>query len=539
MLMAKYSREQLERATLLKEQELYEKEGYRKAIYLKRNLPDVENHLFAYLIDLNVCLLPVYIWAVEFLLILTGAIPPNYFDLLFYIMYGLLFATSCVALPLYTASTGGFSWGGRVMGLRLVRSDKRPAPAMKLVFRQLLGFGMPLMLFGYFFSVFGILAWWLVNGLVVIASPGQKTIFDWLLGLVDVYKPEYKLKIVRKNKKGKQHAAQTEPAEQPVQKEPAAAPALAVGKIDLHVRSNYSDDANVDVEEIFRQAKEKGLEIISITDHNNARANAQAERFASLYKIRYIPGVEIDCQLYGEHVRILGYYINWNDPFFDAIERLSLKREKDVSLARIQAFEKATGIKVDTDAILARSRFKILKPRELTDLVFETPGARQVPCVKSYLDSSMGEKDARERFCKDYFGPGGKCEIKTDYPSALKVIDAIHKAGGMAILACWHLDRISNDVIEGLIDGGLDGFEVFSPDASENTKAFLLRVAKDEKLFATAGSDYHGSCRPDRQLGVTGASPKAEQIVRVFTRPVENADPQAFASVSAPSRETS
>ena len=41
-----------------------------------------------------------------------------------------------------------------------------------------------------------------------------------------------------------------------------------------HIRSNYSDDGYYDVEELFKQAKDNGLEVISITDHNCARANA-------------------------------------------------------------------------------------------------------------------------------------------------------------------------------------------------------------------------------------------------------------------------
>lgn len=526
--MAKFSTGELERATLLKEQELYRKEGYKKAALLGRSLTDYENHLFAYLIDLNICLIPVYIWGVEFLLILTGAIPPMYFDLLFYIMYGLLFLMSCILLPLYTVSTSGFSWGGKMMGLRLVRADKKPAPAMKLVMRQMLGFGIPLMLFGYFFSVFGLVIWWAVNGAVVLASPGQRTVFDWLFGLVDVYKPNYNVKIVRKPKE------ETKEEEQPASAQPAPVPAVeevkkpaaasTPSRIDLHIRSNYSDDADCEVEEIFRAAKEKGLEIISITDHNNARANAQAMRFARLYGIKYIPGVEIDCQLYGERVRILGYYIDWNDPFFDNIERLSLKREKDVSLARIAAFEKAVGLKVDTETILSKSRFKILKPQQLTDLVFQTPQARNLPTIQPYLVNFTDEQEARRAFCNDYFGPGGKCEVRTEYPGALKVIDAVHKAGGLAILASWHLNRISNDVIEGLLDGGLDGFEVFSPDNSEKTKTFLLSLANSEKLFVTAGSDFHGRIKPDRYLGKTGAQAKGEQIVRIFTRAVEEAN---------------
>ena len=583
--MAQNSKKELERARRVKEEELYQKEGYKKAAYLDRDFTDYTNHLFAFLIDLNICLTPVYLWGVEFILILTGVIPPAFFDLLFYLMYGLLFLTSCIMLPLYTAAHGGRSWGCQYMGMRLVRADKQPASAIRLVLRQLFGFGIPLMLFGYFFSFFGIFAWWGAQALVVLLSPHQQTIFDWVFNLVDVYTPRYEMKVVKDPTEMEQDVQQevlpapVDPAAAQVlssaaRKSPAPAPAPApsasqvqkeeevkpkkarkekvkdkkekkqrrnvpevveqpvvqvveqvqpkpeISKIDLHIRSNFSDDSDAEVEEIFQQAQANHMEVISITDHNNARANALALHFAKLYHIKYIPGVEIDCQLYGERVRILGYYINWNDPFFDGVERLSLKREKDVSQARITALEKAAGLKIDTDSLLANSRFKILKPRELTDLVFETDQARDLPAIAEYLQKYPDEKEAREHFRKDYFGPGGKCEVRTEYPGAIKVIDAIHKAGGMAILSGWRLDEISNDVITALLEGGIDGFEVFAPNNSDQTKAFLLALVNDEKLFITAGSDYHGTCKPDRQLGVTTATPKGEQFVSIFTRAV-------------------
>ena len=106
-----FSANELKRAQRIKEDELYGSEGYKKAVYLSRQGSDYTNHLFAFLIDLNICLVPVYLWGVEFIMILAGIIPPAYFDLLFYVMYGLLFITSCIWLPLYTAAKHGVTVG--------------------------------------------------------------------------------------------------------------------------------------------------------------------------------------------------------------------------------------------------------------------------------------------------------------------------------------------------------------------------------------------------------------------------------------------
>ena len=50
----------------------------------------------------------------------------------------------------------------------------------------------------------------------------------------------------------------------------------------------------------------------------------------------------------------------------------------------------------------------------------------------------------------------------------------------------------------------------------------LLDMANREKLFVTAGSDYHGPARREEQLGVTGLPEKAEGLVRLFTSAAGN-----------------
>lgn len=491
---------------------------------LGRKFTDYESRFFAFLIDLNLCLLPVYLWAVEFLLILTGVISPLYFDLLFYIMYGMLFITSCLILPVYTAAKKGQTYGDKICGIRVVADDGRYASPMKLVFYQLLGFGVPLMLFGYFFSVFGILFWWLINGLVVVVSPGQRSIFEWVFGLTNVNEnaafaaeqgeEEEELEEEEEEQEEPAPAPKPAPAAAPVQTQTQKAPV----KIDLHLRSSYSDDGSYDVEQIFQQAKENEMEVISITDHNNARANAQAVRFAGMYGVDYIPGVEIDTQLYGERVRLLGYYIDWNDPVFDEIERASLKREKDVTLARIQAFEKAVGVRVDVDSLLSNSRFKILTPAALTDLVFNNKQARKLPAVANVLAVSVDEKSARERFMEEYFTNGGPCDIRAAYPDALKMISAIHAAGGLAVLSAWHARDLSIDVIESLLDAGLDGVEAFSPELDDAGTRYLVELAAGEKLFTTGGSDAHGEWRPERKMGHFDVPDKGYDSLRLITR---------------------
>ncbi|MDB7984135.1 PHP domain-containing protein [Faecalicoccus pleomorphus] len=496
MVIKEYSLKDLTTAYFQKKSQLYRSGGYRHAKYLRRNFEDYQAHFFAFLMDINVCLLPVYIWVIEFLLILCGLIPPNFFDLLFYIMYALLFVVSVLLLPIFSARCKGQSIGYVFTDLKLVKKNKEEASALKVIFRQMVGFGIPLMVFGFFFQTFGIVLWWLVNGLVALLTPCQQTLVDLFFNTVTVREPITNIRF-----------------EQEVKEEIKA----DVTPIDLHIRSNYSDDASNDVEEIFKEAKQLGMETISITDHNCARANAAASRFAPLYGIQYIPGVEIDAQYRSTRIRILGYYIDWSHEIFDDLERESLMREKKMSIERVQRFEKLAKVKIDTRSIMENSRFQTITPTDITNMVFNNAQVRSMPLVKKYVDA-YEPKEAMRRFRKDVFGKNGPCYVHCTYPAAKEIIQAIHEAGGIAILASWHLDSISDDLIEEIMRLGMDGIECFSPDIREETMASAIRIAQKYKAFISCGSDYHGTTKPDRHLGVTNCPAKALPLVRILTK---------------------
>lgn len=65
--------------------------------------------------------------------------------------------------------------------------------------------------------------------------------------------------------------------------------------IDLHMHSRYSEDGEFTPSELVRQCDKKGIRIMSVTDHNCAKANKEAAETAKKNGITYIPGIEIDC----------------------------------------------------------------------------------------------------------------------------------------------------------------------------------------------------------------------------------------------------
>ena len=214
---------------------------------------------------------------------------------------------------------------------------------------------------------------------------------------------------------------------------------------------------------------------------------------------------------------MLGYYIDWTKDIFDDMERESLRREKDLSIERVKKFEAYSGLTIDVDSIMEGSRFQTITPTDITNMVFNNAKAREFSVVKPYVEK-YEPKEAMLHFRTDVFGPGSPCYVPAVYPDAQKIVDAIHDAGGIAILASWHLDKISDDLIEDIMDLGMDGIECFSPEIHEETMAAAIKIAQKHKAFISCGSDYHGSIKPNRHMGVTNCPKKALPLVRILTK---------------------
>jgi predicted metal-dependent phosphoesterase TrpH len=75
--------------------------------------------------------------------------------------------------------------------------------------------------------------------------------------------------------------------------------------------------------------------------------------------------------------------------------------------------------------------------------------------------------------------------------SALEAIQLIQQAGGVAVMAHPGLNR-SDEMIPGMVEGGLDGLECFHSKHSTSTAQHYLEMADTYHLLVTGGSDCHG-----------------------------------------------
>jgi predicted metal-dependent phosphoesterase TrpH len=66
-----------------------------------------------------------------------------------------------------------------------------------------------------------------------------------------------------------------------------------MGLADLHIHTIYSYDGTATVQAVLRRAKNIGLNVIAITDHDEVAGALEAVKLASHYGVEVIPGSEI------------------------------------------------------------------------------------------------------------------------------------------------------------------------------------------------------------------------------------------------------
>ena len=102
------------------------------------------------------------------------------------------------------------------------------------------------------------------------------------------------------------------------------------GKVDLHTHTSYSDGF-YSPEELIINAKNAGIETLSVTDHDNLAAIPEAIEAGKKIGIEVIPGLEISSDLQDKEIHILAYFF---EPDNSELERyLSFFREERLKRA--------------------------------------------------------------------------------------------------------------------------------------------------------------------------------------------------------------
>lgn len=290
-----------------------------------------------------------------------------------------------------------------------------------------------------------------------------------------------------------------------------------MSKIDLHMHSCFSDDGEFTPEEIIDRAIKNNVEIISISDHNSVRAVDRALSYSKNKNIKVVPGIEIDCTFNKRNLHLLGYNIDYKSKDFYNIEEDILNQEKRASKEKIRLIKEYTGLNILEDEVIKRSSNGVVTGELIAEILLEDSENRKSLILKPYLEGGNRSDMPYVNFYWDYFAQGKPAYVPIKFISLEEAIRLIHKNGGKAVIA--HpgnnlKDKL--DLIDNLIEEGIEGIEVFSSYHTKEQIEYFYTKAIKNNMIITCGSDFHGKTKPNIEIGRFKFEPRDISIDKIL-----------------------
>ena len=247
-------------------------------------------------------------------------------------------------------------------------------------------------------------------------------------------------------------------------------------KGDLHCHTKLSD-GSLGIEDIIIQAKRTGIDFISITDHDTLASFSRATVLGERYGVKVITGVELSAwdKERGRKVHILCYAPQKPD----RLEGICLKAceiRKACAKEMIENVMKIYPITPESVMKYATGSKSVFKQHIMHALI-----------DYGYTTHFYGKLND-ELFNLEH----GSCIVEREYPDVNFVIDLIHSARGVAVMA-HPVYYNSFELLEELSEKRkLDGVEAYHYTANDEQREKILKTAEKYNLIVTGGSDFHG-----------------------------------------------
>ncbi len=269
-------------------------------------------------------------------------------------------------------------------------------------------------------------------------------------------------------------------------------------KIDLHIHTRTCSDGNLSLEEVFKEAKNRDIELISTTDHDSIDCQQRAIALAHKYGMSYVTGVELNTTfeypIEGNATKsvsldFLGYqYDIGNQELRDKLQLMKKRRETRAReiLQKLNAEFDGEGIERFTE-------------RDLKNIEDSVDGVFGRPHIANYLVKKGIVKDNQEAFDKYLV----KCDVPKYPLSIAEASRLIRNAGGILVLAhpndpngtslvtiTHDLNKQTKTIEEHMLDY-IDGIECWHSRNDMKTTAHYIEFARRRGLAMTGGSDCH------------------------------------------------
>lgn len=247
---------------------------------------------------------------------------------------------------------------------------------------------------------------------------------------------------------------------------------------DLHSHSTISDGL-LTPREVVERAADHGVELYSLTDHDEVSGLAEADATAREVGMPFVHGVEVSVTWAGTTVHVVGLGI---DPDHRPL-RHALARVRSGRTARARQMAEGLAAAGIEDAYDGALRF-VRNP----ELISRTHFAR-------HLVESGICRDVRDVF-RRYLVAGKPGYVPHEWAHLDEAVQWIGGAGGVAVLAHPGRYRVGDLKLHELVrefkEAGGIALEVVTSNHTPDQMRRFARMAEDMELEASRGSDFHG-----------------------------------------------
>ena len=244
------------------------------------------------------------------------------------------------------------------------------------------------------------------------------------------------------------------------------------GGVDLHSHTTASDGA-LAPRELVKLAARHGVRVLAVTDHDSVSGLPEAIEEAARHGIEIVPGLEINCDVPGSEVHVLGYCVDWQAEWFEAF-LAEQRAERTARVHRIVERLAELGLPLTADEVFAVCK----------------EGSPGRPHVAQAMIKRGYVKSVREAFDR-YLRSGGPANVPRRRLTPVDAVAVIRRAHGVPVFA--HPGLANRDaLIPELVEAGLGGIETYYPEHSVGQIEAYRALCRAHDLVATGGSDYHG-----------------------------------------------
>ncbi|HEU5374439.1 MAG TPA: PHP domain-containing protein [Ktedonobacteraceae bacterium] len=293
-----------------------------------------------------------------------------------------------------------------------------------------------------------------------------------------------------------------------------------VNYVDLHTHSTASDGL-YRPHELLRLAHEAGLRVLALTDHDTTNGIAEAAEAARALHIEFIPGIELNTDIGGGEVHVLGYFPEFERPAFQTV-LTTLRDARERRGQRMVEQLNKHGIAISWARVRAIAQGAVGRPHVARAL------------LEAGYVQSIGEA-----FDK-YIGKGGIGYVPRYHLTSVDAVRLIDSANGLPVIAhplnLPGLTKLREELPD-LCAAGMVGLETYYGPYTPEDERELLALANEYHLIPTGGTDFHGPGIHPTPLGGRYVPYEAVESLQELAAQRQGRTPPGF-ELSAPTSDT-